>query len=92
MQKLLSMLLIIVLLIVGGVLFLRDRYQAIGTGAGDLIVFDRLKGTFIQKNSKGEWEEQNVKAGEIFIDFESKGKEREKGGDKAPAVKPDVKI
>ena len=76
MEKALILILILVMIGVGLVLFMTQRYQAVETGAQDLIIFDRIKCSFIEKNAKGEWEEQSVKAGEISMEFPETVKEK----------------
>jgi hypothetical protein len=99
MQKILMVLLILALLAAAGVLFISQRYEAIGTKAEDLIVFDRLKCSFIEKNIKGEWEAKPLKKGEIFMevgpDMKGQGPGKQDTGSKSstqPQPKPDLKI
>ena len=93
MSKLLSFILIIAMILVGVVVFITQRYQAIGTNSDDLIVFDKLNCSFIQKNEKGEWEEKSVKKGKILIDYASPEEgEKPAGVPSKTKPKPDLKI
>ena len=89
MQKLLTFVLIIVLLIIGGVLFLTQRYKIIGTNSSNALIFDSVKCSFIEKNAKGEWEEKELKKGEVFIGFEQNKKENT--GTSQPMTTPESK-
>lgn len=100
MQKILLVLLILAVLAAAGVLFISQRYEAIGTTSDDLVVFDRLKCAFIEKNIKGEWEAKPLKKGEIFMevgpDMKDQGSGKPDAGSSRPSAqpqpKPDLKI
>ena len=94
MQKLLTLLLIIVLVLLGAIVFMTQQYEVIGTNAKDLIIFNRIKCSLIQKNVKGEWEETDLKAGKIDVDFKETEDKSAIGETpvKVPVKKPELKI
>ncbi|MBN1521572.1 MAG: hypothetical protein JW928_03485 [Candidatus Aureabacteria bacterium] len=98
MQKLLTVFMILALLIAAGVLFVSQRYEVVLTSKDNIIVFDRLTTSFIEKNAKGEWERKPLKKGEIFMGFSSEDSGKKPTGittpqpEPQPKPKPDLKI
>ena len=91
MQKLLTFVLIITILLCSAIVLLTQRYKTVTTTQGTVLVFDSLTCSFIEKNEKGEWEISDIKKGEAFMSFSDDGTNGDSSGKTLPSTKPKTK-